>query len=112
MTAVPRTQAAGVQKPPRHEVAGGLAPGRADRYGDLIFAPVVKLGAMRAQGDLDGVCGREPGRVQWASRRARGVQQRAVGGLMDRIGSRSGKPHRRTLPQLLRFGMNIAQGEI
>jgi hypothetical protein len=54
MTAVPRTQAAGVQKAPRHEVAGGLAPGRADRYGDLIFAPVVKLGAMQAQGDLDG----------------------------------------------------------
>jgi hypothetical protein len=54
MTAVPRTQAAGVQKAPRREVAGGLAPGRADRYGDLIFAPVVKLGAMRPQGDLDG----------------------------------------------------------
>jgi hypothetical protein len=34
-------------KSARHEVAGGLAPGRADRYGDLIFAPVVKLGAMR-----------------------------------------------------------------
>jgi hypothetical protein len=31
-----------------------LAPGRADRYGDLIFAPVGKLGAMRTRGDLDG----------------------------------------------------------
>jgi hypothetical protein len=54
MTAVPYIQAAGVQKAPTHEVARGLAPGRADRYGDLMFAPVVKLGAMRAQGNLDG----------------------------------------------------------
>jgi len=54
MTAVRRTQAAGVQKAPRHEVAGGLASGRADRYGDLNFAPVVKLGAMWRRGDLDG----------------------------------------------------------
>jgi hypothetical protein len=45
MTAVPRTQAAGVRKATRHEVTGGLAPDRADRYEDLIFAPVVKLGA-------------------------------------------------------------------
>ena len=57
MTAVPRAQAAGVEKAPRHEVAVGLAPGRADRYGDLIFAPVVKLGVIRAQGDLDGCVG-------------------------------------------------------
>jgi hypothetical protein len=28
---------------------------------------------------------------------------------MDRIGSRGGNPDRRTLPQLLRFGMNVAQ---
>jgi hypothetical protein len=54
MTAVRRAQAAGVQKVPRHEVAGGLAPGRADRYGYFIFATVGKLGAMRTRGDLDG----------------------------------------------------------
>jgi hypothetical protein len=28
---------------------------------------------------------------------------------MDRIGSRGGNPDRRTLPQLLRFGMNVAK---
>jgi hypothetical protein len=55
MTAVRRTQAAGVQKAPRHEVAGGLAPGRADCYGDLIFAPVGKLGAMRREATSMGV---------------------------------------------------------
>jgi hypothetical protein len=34
----------------------------------------------------------------------RGVQR-----AMDGIGSRGGNPHRRTLPQLLRLGMIIAQ---
>jgi hypothetical protein len=47
------------------------------------------------------VCGRE-GDTPSASA--------AVGGLMDRIGSRGGNPDRRTLPQLSRFGMNVAQG--
>jgi len=51
----------------------------------------------------------EPRRVQWASRWARGVHQRAGGGLMGGIGSRGGNPPGRTLPQLLRFGMNVAQ---
>jgi hypothetical protein len=37
------------------------------------------------------------------------VHERAVGGLTDGTGSRSGNPHRRTLPQLLRFGTNVAQ---
>jgi hypothetical protein len=27
---------------------------------------------------------------------------------MDGIGSKGGNPHRRTLPQLSRFGMNVA----
>ncbi len=46
---------------------------------------------------------------RWASRRTRGVHQRAVGGLTDGTGSRSGSPHRGTLPQLSRLGMNVAQ---
>ena len=52
-----------------------------------MFAPVVKLGAMRAPGDLDGCA---EGSLERAVRIqvARGLQQRAVGGLMDRIGSR------------------------
>jgi hypothetical protein len=33
----------------------------------------------------------------------------AVGRLMDRIGSEGGNSDRRTLPQLWRFGMDIAQ---
>jgi hypothetical protein len=37
--------------------------------------------------------------------RGRGLHRRA----MDDIGSRGGNPHRRTLPQLLRLGMIIAQ---
>jgi hypothetical protein len=71
-------------------------------------------------GDLDGGRGAstrrracahagEPGRVQWTSRRAYGIRQRAVGGLMGGIGSRGGKPHGRMLPQLSRSGMNVAQ---
>src|SRR5215470_1926485 len=51
----------------------------------------------------------EPTRVQQASRRARGVHQWAVGGLMDGIGSKGGNSHRRTPPQLPRLGMNVAQ---
>ncbi len=71
-------------------------------------------------GDLDGGRGAsmrrcacahagEPGRVQWTSRRAYGIHQRAVGELMGDIGSRGGKPHGRMLPQLSRFGVNVAK---
>ena len=71
-------------------------------------------------GDLDGGRGAstrrracahagEPGRVQWTSRRAYGIHQRSVGELMGGIGSRGGKPHGRMLPQLSRFGMNVAK---
>ena len=37
------------------------------------------------------------------------LRQRAVGGLMGGIGSRGGKPHGRMLPQLSRFGVNVAK---
>jgi hypothetical protein len=71
-------------------------------------------------GDLDGGRGAstrrracahtgEPGRVQWTSRRAYGIHQWSVGELMGGIGSRGGKPHGRMLPQLWRFGMNVAK---
>ena len=71
-------------------------------------------------GDLDGGRGAstrrracahagEPGRVQWTSRRAYGIHQRAVGELMGGIGSKGGKPHGRMLPQLSRFGVNVAK---
>jgi hypothetical protein len=52
MTTTPRTREAGVQKALRHEVAGGWAPGRADRYRDLILAPAMEVGAILAAGDL------------------------------------------------------------
>jgi len=51
----------------------------------------------------------EPGRVQWTSRRAYGIHQWSVGELMGGVGSRGGKPHGRMLPQLWRFGMNVAK---
>ena len=58
----PAAPAAGVQKAPGHEVAGSLAAlasGR--RYGDLIFAPVMMVGAKLAPGDLDRVWRRATG---------------------------------------------------
>jgi len=50
----------------------------------------------------------EPRRVQWASRRAREVQQRAAGELIDGYCFERRQPGR-TLPQLPRFGMSVAQ---
>jgi hypothetical protein len=46
------------------------------------------------------VCGRQADRASASM---------AVGRLMDRIVSRGGNPDRRTLPQLWRFGMDVAQ---
>ena len=84
-----------VRKPPKHEVAGSWAA-----------AEQRALWGLYVGGDLDD--GRdastrrrpcphagEARRVQWASRRARGVHHRAVGGLMNGIGSRGGRPHGR-----------------
>jgi hypothetical protein len=39
MTPLPRAVATGVQKAPRHEVAGSLALAVGGRYGDLMAAP-------------------------------------------------------------------------
>ena len=44
-----------------------------------------------------------------SGRRLAGCINGTIGKLMDRIGSRGGNPDRRTLPQLLRFGMNVAK---
>ena len=51
----PLAPAARVQKAPRHEDAGRLGGRAAKRYGDLIFAPIMTVGAKLAPGDLDGV---------------------------------------------------------
>ena len=77
-----RMLSAGVQKAPRHEVAECWAPACSKRYGDEV------------------VCGREADTPSVLT---------AVGRLMDRIGSRGEDRDRRTLPQLSRFGMNVAQ---
>ena len=53
--AAPLAPAAGVEKAPRHEVAGSLAPVGGEGYGDLIFAPAMMVGARLARGDLDRV---------------------------------------------------------
>ena len=56
VTAVPLGPAAGVQKAPRHEVAGRFGRrGCSQRYGDLTFTPVMVVGAELAPGDLDRV---------------------------------------------------------
>src|SRR5208337_812115 len=41
----PLAPAAGVQKAPRHEVAGSLGRVGSQRYGDLIFASIMTVGA-------------------------------------------------------------------
>ena len=71
-------------------------------------------------GDLDGgrgvstrrrACAHagEPGRVQWTSRRAYGIHQRAVGELMGGIWFERRQAAWQKLPQLSRFGMNVAK---
>jgi hypothetical protein len=52
-------QATGVQKARRHEAAGSLAPGLAERYGygDLVLAPTMEARAALARGDLMGAIG-------------------------------------------------------
>jgi hypothetical protein len=75
------------QKAPRHEVAVCWAPAGNKRYGDFDISAEV-------------VCGGEADTPSALT---------AVGRLMDRIRSRGGNRDRRTLPQLLRFGMNVAQ---
>ena len=51
-----------------------------ERYGDLIFAPAMTVGAMLAQGDLDGC-------VQGSLEECNGH----LGGRMDRINGRSAR---------------------
>ena len=47
-----RMLSAGVQKAPRHEVAGGWAVVSSERYGDLRSAPASMVGARLVRGDL------------------------------------------------------------
>src|SRR5215472_8094874 len=48
----PLAQLAGVQKAPRHEVAGSWAPVQQRRYEDLMPAPLSMVSATRVRGDV------------------------------------------------------------
>ena len=76
-------------------------------YGDCMLAAIAMVDAASARGDVHLSVQGSPGECNrhW---RARGVYQRAIGGLMEGMGSR-GEPHRRMLPQLLRVGMKVVQ---
>jgi hypothetical protein len=71
-------------------------------------APLSMVSATRARGDVQCLHTGESRRVQWAFRRAREVQQRAAGELIDGYCFERRQPGR-TLPQLPRFGMSVAQ---
>jgi hypothetical protein len=72
-------------------------------YADLMPAPLSMVSATRARGNVQCLHTGEPKRVQWASRRAR-----AAGELIDGYCFERRQPGR-TLPQLPRFGMSVAQ---
>jgi hypothetical protein len=87
------------------EVGHRLSSGR---YEDLMAAPLSMVSATRARGDVQCQHTGEPKIVQWTSRQAREVQQWPASELID--GYRFGRRQPgRTLPQLPRFGMSVAQ---
>jgi hypothetical protein len=71
-------------------------------------APLSMVSATRARGDVQLSAYREPKIVEWASRRAREVQQRTASELIDGYCFQRRQPGR-THPQLPRFGMSVAQ---
>ena len=81
-------QATGVQKAPRHEVAGSWA--RAGQQALWGFDVGAELDGGRdiSATPIECLQGGQAWRVQWAFRRALGAHQRAIGTLMDLIGSR------------------------
>src|SRR6516225_6746314 len=58
-----------------------------ERYGDLMSAPTLMVGATLPGGDRDVWTG-EVGSLQWASRQTLGAHQRALGALLAVVGSR------------------------
>jgi hypothetical protein len=70
-------------------------------------APRSMVSATRVRGDVQCLhAGKKI--VQWASRQARDVQQWTASELIDGFRSERRQPGR-TLPQLPRFGMSVAQ---
>jgi hypothetical protein len=78
------------------------------RYEDLMPAPLSMVSATRARGDVMAAYWGNGREMQWASRRARGVHQRAAGELINGYCFERRQPGR-TLPQLPRFGMSVAK---
>jgi hypothetical protein len=87
------------------EVGHRLSSGR---YEDLMAAPLSMVSATRARGDVQCQHTGEPKIVQWTSRQAREVQQWTASELIDGYRFERRQPGR-TLPQLPRFGMSVAQ---
>src|SRR6516162_6644620 len=79
-------QLPGVQKAPRHEVAGSWAPA-GQRLWEFDVSADVDGGCNAARKRSDVWTG-EVGSLQWASRQALGAHQRARGALIAVIGSR------------------------
>src|SRR5712671_3378154 len=73
-----QTELAGVQKAPRHEVAGSWALAGSECYGELMLAPISMMGGTPARRHLD-VC---------ADARL-GERSRHFGGCSERVNGRS-----------------------
>src|SRR5215813_13473364 len=103
----PQAHLTGVQKAPRHEVAGSWALAGSECEVDLMPAPRSMVSATRVRGDVQ--CLHTGEKVmQCASRQARKVQQWTANELIDGYRFERRQPGRR-LPQLPRFGMSVAQ---
>src|SRR3982074_3906692 len=74
----PHAQRAGVQKAPRHEVAGSWALAGSECYGELMLAPISVMGGTPARRRLD-VC--TDARL--------GERRRHFGGCSERVNGRS-----------------------
>src|SRR5258705_6153857 len=73
-----QTELTGVQKAPRHEVAGSWALAGSECYGDLMLAPILMMGGTPARCHLD-VC----------THARSGECSRYFGGRSERINGRS-----------------------
>src|SRR5215470_1156866 len=85
---MPRAPAAGVQKAPRHEVAGSLAPAVPRALWGFDFRAGGDGGRDAGTRRPAWVCAREPGSVQWVSRSSRRPYRRTIGSLFGVIGPR------------------------
>jgi hypothetical protein len=83
---MPLALAAGVQKAPRHEVAGSLAPAVPRALWGFDFRGVGDGGRDAGTRRPAWVCAMEPGSMQWVSQSSRRPYRRAIGPLIGVIG--------------------------